>query len=216
MGFRLFRTLVTALLITGLASTLAKAQGSFFTSLSGTVVDSSGAVIPGADVKIKNNGTGAEFNVVSASDGGFTVNGLSGGSYSVTVSLLGFKTAVLNSVVLNAAVPASVKVTLSVGALEESVNVVGDSALVVQTQSPSISTCRSIRPTTAIRRSRRPVSMASRASAMCSSQGAEAERGRALFSIPRARTHITPTGTTSRRAPASRGSSRDRAARSRG
>jgi len=140
MGFRLFRTLVTALLITGLASTLASAQGSFFTSLSGTVVDSSGAVIPGADVKIKNNGTGAEFNAVSASDGGFTVNGLSGGSYSVTVSLLGFKTAVLNSVVLNAAVPASVKVTLSVGALEESVNVVGDSALVVQTQSPSIST----------------------------------------------------------------------------
>jgi hypothetical protein len=140
MGFRRFRTLVAALLIAGLTTTLAKAQGSFFTSLSGTVVDSSGAVIPGADVKIKNNGTGAEFNVVSASDGGFTVNGLSGGSYSVTVSLLGFKTAVLNSVVLNAAVPASVKVTLSVGALEESVNVVGDSALVVQTQSPSIST----------------------------------------------------------------------------
>ena len=115
-------------------------QGSFFTSLSGTVADSSGAVIPGADVKIKNTGTGAEFNVVSGSDGGFTVNGLSGGTYSVTVALMGFKTAVLSSVVLNAAVPASVKVTLSVGALEESVNVVGDSALVVQTQSPSIST----------------------------------------------------------------------------
>ena len=40
---------------------------------------------------------------------------------------------------LNAAVPASVKVTLQVGALEENVTVVGDSALVVQTQSPSIS-----------------------------------------------------------------------------
>ena len=123
-----------------LASPLAYALGSFFTSLSGTVVDSSGAVIPGADVKIKNNGTGAEASVVSGSDGGFTVNGLSGGTYSVTVTLMGFKTAVLNSVVLNAAVPASVKVTLSVGALEESVNVVGDSALVVQTQSPAIST----------------------------------------------------------------------------
>ena len=119
---------------------MASAQGSFFTSLSGTVVDSSGAVIPGADVKIKNTGTGAEFSAVSGSDGGFTVNGLSGGTYSVTVALMGFKTAVLTAVVLNAAVPASVKVTLSVGALEESVNVVGDSALVVQTQTPSIST----------------------------------------------------------------------------
>jgi hypothetical protein len=133
---------VGAALVLGmvLGAPLARAQGSFFTSLSGTVVDSSGAVIPGADVKIRNNGTGAEFNVVSGTDGGFTVNGLSGGTYSVTVALMGFKTSVLNSVVLNAAMPASVKVTLSVGALEESVNVVGDSALVVQTQSPSIST----------------------------------------------------------------------------
>ena len=136
-AFRAPSALVLALL---LGSTLAFGQGSFFTSLSGTVVDSSGGVIPGADVKIKNNGTGADFSVVSGTDGGFTVNGLSGGTYSVTVSLLGFRTAVLSSVVLNAAVPASVKVTLSVGALEESVNVVGDSALVVQTQSPSIST----------------------------------------------------------------------------
>ena len=53
---------------------------------------------------------------------------------------MGFKTATLNSVTLNAAVPASVKVTLQVGALEENVTVVGDSALVVQTQSPSIAT----------------------------------------------------------------------------
>ena len=63
----------------------AHAQGSFFTSLSGTVVDTSGGVIPGADVKVKNNGTGAEFNAVSASDGGFTIPSLPGGVYSVTV-----------------------------------------------------------------------------------------------------------------------------------
>src|SRR5204862_6092484 len=50
------------------------------------------------------------------------------------------KTAVLNSVTLNAAIPANVRVTLTVGALEENVTVVGDSALVVQTQSPSIAT----------------------------------------------------------------------------
>ena len=53
---------------------------------------------------------------------------------------MGFKTVTLNTVTLNAAVPASVKITLQVGALEENVTVVGDSALVVQTQTPSIST----------------------------------------------------------------------------
>jgi hypothetical protein len=133
-------SIFSALLLVVFTSAGASAQGSFFTSLSGVVVDSSGAVIPGADVKVKNTGTGSETTVVSGSDGGFTIPSLTGGTYSVTVSLMGFKTAVLNSVTLNAAVPANVKVTLSVGAVEENVTVVGDSALVVQTQSPSIST----------------------------------------------------------------------------
>jgi hypothetical protein len=118
--------------------TLAYAQGSFFTSLSGTVVDASGGVIPGASVKVRNNGTGEEFNTVTAADGAFAVASLPGGTYSVTVSLMGFKTAVLNSVTLNAAVPANVKVTLAVGTLEENVTVTGDSALVLQTRTPSI------------------------------------------------------------------------------
>src|SRR5256886_1486022 len=139
MTLRFFR-LSTAVLIILAVATAAQAQGSFFTSLSGTVVDTSGGVIPGADVKVKNSGTGAEFNTISASDGGFTVPSLPGGSYSVTVALMGFKTAVLNNVTLNAAIPATVKVTLLVGTVTENVTVVGDSALVVQTQSPSIAT----------------------------------------------------------------------------
>src|ERR1051325_3499361 len=116
------------------------AQGSFFTSLSGTVADTSGAVIPGANVEVKNTGTGETKNAVSGSDGGVNVASLPGGTYSVTVSLMGFKTAVLSNVVLNASIPANVKVTLQVGALEENVTVVGDSALVVQTSSPAIAT----------------------------------------------------------------------------
>src|SRR6185503_15734245 len=118
----------------------AAAQGSFFTSLSGAVVDSQGGVIPGADVKVRNNGTGIENNAVTDANGTFTIPSLPGGTYSVTVSLQGFKTVTLTSVTLNAAVPANVKVTLQVGALEENVTVTGDSALVVQTQTPSIAT----------------------------------------------------------------------------
>ena len=133
------RALVAAWALTGVAATVS-AQGSFFTSLSGSVVDTSGAVIPGASIRIKNNGTGEEFDTVTGADGAFSVPSLPGGSYAVTVSLMGFRTATLNSVVLNAAVPASVKVTMEVGALEENVTVTGDSALVVQTQSPSIAT----------------------------------------------------------------------------
>src|SRR2546429_71085 len=103
MTHRLF-TVVWCLAFAALiaaAGTPAHAQGSFFTSLTGTVVDSSGAVIPGATVAIKNNGTGEEFNTVSGTDGGFAVPSLPGGTYTVTVSLTGFRTAVLNSVTLN-------------------------------------------------------------------------------------------------------------------
>jgi Carboxypeptidase regulatory-like domain/TonB-dependent Receptor Plug Domain len=132
------RVLLVALL--ALSAPRVYAQGSFFTSLSGTVSDSSGAVIPGANVVVKNTGTGIQNDVVTGSDGGFTIPSLQGGTYSVTVSLMGFKTAVLNAVTLNAAVPATVKITLQVGSLEENVTVIGDSALVVQTQSPSIAT----------------------------------------------------------------------------
>src|SRR5439155_23072241 len=115
-------------------------KGSCLTSLSGTVVDSSGGVIPGADVKVKNNGTGAENNAVTTDNGTFTIPSLPGGNYSVTVTFQGFKTTTLNSVTLNAAVPASVKVVMAVGAVEENVTVVGDSGLVVQTQTPAVAT----------------------------------------------------------------------------
>src|SRR4051812_48407386 len=98
MRFRFARSVVAALFLTLAASAIASAQGSFFGSLTGTVADNSGAVIPGADVKIKNNDTGAEFNAVTGSDGGFQVASMPGGTYTVSVSLQGFKTAVLSKV----------------------------------------------------------------------------------------------------------------------
>jgi hypothetical protein len=81
MRVRLIWSLLVTLLAIGSTGANAHAQGSFFTSLSGTVVDSQGAVIPGADVKVKNNGTGIENTVVTGSDGGFTIPSLSGGVY---------------------------------------------------------------------------------------------------------------------------------------
>ena len=139
MGVRFLWTLVAASLLLGTASSTF-AQGSFTSSLSGTVVDSSGGVIPGADVKVRNNGTGEEYNAVTATNGTFSIPALLPGNYRVTVALMGFKTVTLNEVTVSAATPASVRVTLSVGALEENVTVVGDSGLVVQTQTPAVAT----------------------------------------------------------------------------
>src|SRR4029453_8281052 len=96
------------------------AQGGATSSISGTVTDASGAVIPGADVTVKNNATGAEATAVTAENGTFSVPALNAGIYTVTVKLTGFKTAVLKDVVANAGVPASVRAALEVGGLEES------------------------------------------------------------------------------------------------
>jgi hypothetical protein len=118
----------------------AYAQGSIFSTLSGTVVDAEGLPIPGANVKIKNNGTGQEIDLVSSGDGGFTAPNINSGNYSVIVELAGFRTTTLSSVSVAAGIPTAVKVALQVGTIAENVTVVGESATVVQSQSPAIST----------------------------------------------------------------------------
>ena len=116
------------------------AQGSIFTTLSGTVVDAEGLAIPGANVKVKNNGTGQEIDLVSGGDGGFTAPNINSGNYSVIVELAGFRTTTLEKISIAAGIPTAVKVTMQVGTIAENVTVVGESATVVQSQSPAIST----------------------------------------------------------------------------
>jgi hypothetical protein len=108
------------------------------TSLSGVVVDSSGAVIPGAEITVRNNATSHESHTFTDGSGRFTVPALDPGTYTVTVALMGFKTVVLPDVTLLAAQPATVRATLQVGDLEETVVVVGATEI-VQTQSATVS-----------------------------------------------------------------------------
>jgi hypothetical protein len=114
-------------------------QGGTTSTLAGVVVDGSGAVIPGADVVARHNATGVTVSAVTNSDGAFSFPALNIGQYTVTVSLQGFKTAVINNVVLTSGAGANVRATLEVGALEELVTVSSQSEI-VQTQNSTIST----------------------------------------------------------------------------
>jgi hypothetical protein len=129
--------LVVAALV--MASPPAFGQGGGLSTLSGVVLDSSKSVIPGADVVAKNNATGAEYRAVSDERGNFTIPGVSAGTYTVTVSLMGFKTFVAPDTKVMAATPAQLTVTLDVGAVTESVVVTGTTEM-VQTQSAAVST----------------------------------------------------------------------------
>ena len=81
---------MAVVLLIALISTPAFAQTAS-SSITGVVVDSGGGFVPGATVVVKSESTGAESNAVSSSNGSFTVPALNVGSYTVTVSLQGFK-----------------------------------------------------------------------------------------------------------------------------
>jgi len=117
------RFLATTLLLTACVSA---AFAQVTTSrLEGTVIDPQGAAIVGADVRIANIATGQNFEVKTDERGHWAVASLSTGAYRVSVTLQGFKTAVLDAVKIDAGVPATANISLELGSLAETVEVTG-------------------------------------------------------------------------------------------
>jgi hypothetical protein len=103
------------------------------------VVDQSGAVVPGADVKIKNDATGVEFKTITAENGTFSIPALDAGTYTATVSMAGFKQAIVKDIKLVSATPGNIRVALQVGGSNESVTVVANAEL-LQSQTANVAT----------------------------------------------------------------------------
>ena len=137
MKMRATGLLVCALMALALSPHAAHAQGGATSSITGVVTDTSGGIIPGADVVAKNNATSFESRAVTSVHGAFTIPALNVGTYTVTVSLTGFKTAVVDNVVVSAGVPAAVKAVLELGGVSETVLVQSRSE-VIQTTSATV------------------------------------------------------------------------------
>ncbi len=131
--------LVFTLLVTGSLCRFGYAQGGATSSLSGVVLDTSGAVIPGAEVTAKNDATSAQFKTFTAANGTFSIPALSAGTYTATVTAPIFKQAVIKNIVLEVSVPASTRVTLEVGGSNETVVVLAGGNI-VQTATANIAT----------------------------------------------------------------------------
>jgi len=110
------------LLLLALVPTLVWAQGNVAT-LNGTVLDSSGAVVPGATVVATNVATGVETRTTTTSAGAYTLPYLPAGTYSIRVSAPGFRTATQENVILRVGQTQTLNVTLEVGAVTEEVTV---------------------------------------------------------------------------------------------
>src|SRR5688572_20343778 len=126
-----------AIILIALSVAPAFAQGTTTAAITGTVADSGGGVIPGATVNVTGE-AGVNTNVVSNSEGQFTVPALTPGTYKVTVTLQGFKTAIVENVRVVAGNPTNVSVKMEVGRLEENVTVRSSSEL-VNTQTATVS-----------------------------------------------------------------------------
>jgi hypothetical protein len=109
-----------------------------FGRISGTVTDSSGAVLPNATVTIRNNATNLERSTVTDGEGFYTVTNLPVGSYTISVEQTGFKKAVQTDNVLAADTRLTVNLALEAGAVSETVEVSTSAGETVNTTSGEV------------------------------------------------------------------------------
>src|SRR5258708_13755848 len=108
-------------------------------TVNGLVRDSSGAVVPAADVQLINEHTNVNYPARTNSDGIYSVSNLPPGTYRVQVSKIGFKTIVKPDIILNVLDARAINFDLPVGAVSETVTVEGG-ASTVDTESSAVST----------------------------------------------------------------------------
>jgi len=108
-------------------------------SLTGTVVDPTGAVVAGAKVEVVNAAHGVKRTTITNSAGDWVVPALPApSSYDVTVTAKGFTQFLAKGVALDVARKARVDITLQVGASSTVVSVEGDTVTQVETQSSDL------------------------------------------------------------------------------
>src|SRR5258706_16170993 len=88
-------------------------------TISGTVKDSTGAVLPAVQVVLLNEETGISRTVQTDGAGRYSALSLSLGNYRVTGTLEGFQTGVRSGIVLTVGREAIVDITLAVGAVTQ-------------------------------------------------------------------------------------------------
>jgi len=132
------RKLITVTILTVLIAVSAVAQLNRGT-ITGTVTDSTGAVIAGARIQARNTATSAVYESQSTDAGVYTLPNLPVGTYEVSVESSGFKRFVAPDLKLGATDVLRVDAVLEVGAVTETVEVTAQLAR-IQTDSPQVGT----------------------------------------------------------------------------
>ena len=132
IALRLCLVLVAAFLL----SPLAYAQ--FNASISGTVLDPTGAAIPGATVTLTNVETQAKQTSQSGGEGTYQFSSLGPGTYSINVTAKGFQQNAISNVAVAAETPRTLNLTLQTGVETQTVTVDADTQPLIQSSDASI------------------------------------------------------------------------------
>ncbi len=125
----MYCALITALLLGGAGAVRLAGQGATAT-IQGTVTDQSGAAVPGAEVQVKNTGTGATQTTASDPAGRFVAADLPVGSYELQAAKMGFSTVVHRGITLTVGAQVVVDFSLPVGQQTQTVTVEGEAVAV--------------------------------------------------------------------------------------
>jgi len=107
-------------------------------TVGGTVSDPSGAVIAMVAVSARNNTTGIVTNTTTNPTGGYDFSSLQPGTYTLTATISGFKTATYNNVELGQGQQVRLNLNLEVAAAGETVSVVAEADTLLATTSASV------------------------------------------------------------------------------
>ncbi len=133
--FRNCRSLFFTVII-ALAPTALKAQTA---TVSGTVLDSSGAVMSGATVTATNVATGLERSTESTDTGAYTIPSLPPSVYTVSFSKSGFKTTKFDGIALTVDQVLTLDCKFEVGAISTTVEVNSSAVAPIDTETPTLS-----------------------------------------------------------------------------
>jgi hypothetical protein len=107
-------------------------------TITGTVTDTSGAVVANAQIQAKQLETGSLFPTTSTDTGNYTLTQLPVGPYEITVTVAGFKKFVRSGLTVQVAQTIRIDIPLEVGASSESVTVSAEASL-LKTESGDVS-----------------------------------------------------------------------------
>jgi len=134
LWFQFLRRMTAALTLLAIYSLLVLGQSMPTGSLSGSVTDTSGAVVPNATVLLKSDATNAEFTAQSSDSGTFRVPSLVPGLYTATVTVKGFKQTVVQGIKIDVGKTANLNISLEVGQVTELVTIAGGGEVLQTTQ----------------------------------------------------------------------------------